>query len=301
MKQELHFTDHRRKLHNNKYIYAVVSRRSKGLSIGINLNIDKICNFNCPYCQVDRNFRAGEKKEEKNREKNREKNVDVDLLFAELEHLFVLIQSGNLWNISPFDTAQKEFQRVNDIAFAGDGEPTTCPQFTEVVIGVGDLIKKYHLEIRYHLLTNATMFHTKHIQQALEIFCTVYQGEIWAKLDAGSASWFQKVDGTQFPFHKILENLTWVTKKYKKQVVLQCMFHRFGEEEPSPEEIDLWSDRIVSFLQNGGDIRLVQIYTIARKPSQEDVLPLDKEQLHVIGGILTSKLPTDATTKIEIY
>ena len=76
MKQELNFTDHRRKLHSNKYIYAVVSRRSKGLSIGINLNIDKICNFDCPYCQVDRSIKGGER------------NVDVDILLMELQHLF---------------------------------------------------------------------------------------------------------------------------------------------------------------------------------------------------------------------
>ena len=36
------------------YVYAVVSRRSKGVSIGVNLNPDKVCNFDCVYCQVDR-------------------------------------------------------------------------------------------------------------------------------------------------------------------------------------------------------------------------------------------------------
>ena len=46
--------DHRRQLLQNRYVYAVVSRRAKGLSIGINLNVDKGCNFDCPYCQVDR-------------------------------------------------------------------------------------------------------------------------------------------------------------------------------------------------------------------------------------------------------
>ncbi len=46
--------DHRRTFRENLYVYAVVSRRSKGISIGINLNPDKICNFDCIYCQVDR-------------------------------------------------------------------------------------------------------------------------------------------------------------------------------------------------------------------------------------------------------
>ena len=289
MKQELNFTDHRRKLHTNKYIYAVVSRRSQGLSIGINLNIDKICNFDCPYCQVDRSIKGGER------------NVDVDILLLELQHLFDLIQSGNLWTIAPFDTAKQEFRRINDIAFAGDGEPTTCPQFKEVVIGVGQMIQKYNFDVRYHLLTNATLFHTKRIQQALDVFCNDYQGEIWAKLDAGSEAWFQRVDGTKFPFKRILDNIELVASRYQNQTVLQCMFHKFGDEAPSKTEIEMWVNRIVSVLEKGGKIRLVQVYTVARKPADKSVLPLSKDFLEMIGELLRSKLPVKSTVKIEVY
>jgi wyosine [tRNA(Phe)-imidazoG37] synthetase (radical SAM superfamily) len=285
----MNFTDHRRNLHSNKYIYAVVSRRSKGLSIGINLNIDKICNFDCPYCQVDRSIKGGER------------NVDVHILLEELQHLFELITSGNLWQLSPFNTAKEEFRRVNDIAFAGDGEPTTCPQFEEVVVGVGTLIQKYGFDVRYHLLSNATLFHTKRIQKALDIFCHEYQGEIWAKLDAGSASWFHRVDGTKFPFQRILDNVDLAAKRYKGQTVLQCMFHKFNEMGPSVQEISLWADRIVHILDGGGDIRLVQVYTVARKPSDKTVLPLQKDSLEKIGAHLTSKIPKNAKTVVEVY
>ena len=40
--------DHRRSFADNRHVYAVVSRRSKGVSIGINLNPDKICIVNFP-------------------------------------------------------------------------------------------------------------------------------------------------------------------------------------------------------------------------------------------------------------
>jgi len=43
--------DHRRELDENRYVYAVLSRRSGGVSIGINLNPDKVCNFDCIYCR----------------------------------------------------------------------------------------------------------------------------------------------------------------------------------------------------------------------------------------------------------
>ena len=37
---------------NFKFVYPTLSRRSKGISIGVNLNPDKVCNFDCIYCQV---------------------------------------------------------------------------------------------------------------------------------------------------------------------------------------------------------------------------------------------------------
>ena len=48
------FAAHPRTYHENKFVYPVLSRRSGGISIGVNLNPDKICNFDCIYCQVDR-------------------------------------------------------------------------------------------------------------------------------------------------------------------------------------------------------------------------------------------------------
>ena len=287
MKQELNFTDHRRNLHTNKYIYAVVSRRSQGLSIGINLNIDKICNFDCPYCQVDRSSKGGER------------NVDVDTLLLELQHLFELITSGNLWDIAPFDTAKK-FRRINDIAFAGDGEPTTCPQFEELVIGVGKMIQKYNFDVRYHLLTNATLFHTKRIQNALDVFCNDYQGEIWAKLDAGSEAWFQRVDGTNFPFKGFWTTLNWLRSSIKIKRFYNVCFIDLEMKFRVKLKSDCGPIEIVSVLEKGGKIRLVQVYTVARKPADESVLPLTK----IFGddrGSSKIQLPLIAQQKIEVY
>src|ERR1700738_688622 len=109
--------DHRRTFENNVYVYAVISRRSKGVSIGVNLNPDKVCNFDCVYCQVDRKtpplVRA----------------VDVPRLLEELEEVLALVQPGELFAIERFQGAPLALRRLNDIAFSGDGEPTTCPQF----------------------------------------------------------------------------------------------------------------------------------------------------------------------------
>ena len=48
------YSDHSRVWELNHWVYPVISRRAGGLSIGINLNLDKSCSFRCAYCQVDR-------------------------------------------------------------------------------------------------------------------------------------------------------------------------------------------------------------------------------------------------------
>ena len=123
--RRLSFEDHRRELGDNQYVYAVVSRRVGGLSIGINLNVDKACNFDCPYCQVDRTIPGGERK------------IDVARLGDELDHLLALVSADALWSRSPFDTAAPHLRRVGDISLAGDGEPTAASEFAQVVEVVG--------------------------------------------------------------------------------------------------------------------------------------------------------------------
>ena len=98
-----------------------MSRRSKGVSVGVNLNPDKLCNFDCVYCQVDRTTPgpAGE--------------VELPRLRDELADMLDLVAGGQLFEMERFRDTPESLRRLNDIAFSGDGEPTTCPEFLEVV------------------------------------------------------------------------------------------------------------------------------------------------------------------------
>src|SRR5262245_61233611 len=113
--------DHRRTFADNLYVYAVVSRRSKGVSVGLNLNRDKICNFDCVYCQVDRKTPP------------LVRDLDVSRLLEELEDMLDLVESGELFEMEKFRETPPELRRLNDIAFSGDGEPTTFPEFGDIV------------------------------------------------------------------------------------------------------------------------------------------------------------------------
>src|SRR5438132_12740064 len=79
-------TDHSRLFQANKFVYPVLSRRSRGISIGVNLNPDKVCNFDCIYCQVDRRSSAVTR------------FVETDRLLDELEQTLDLVTSGALYD-----------------------------------------------------------------------------------------------------------------------------------------------------------------------------------------------------------
>jgi hypothetical protein len=163
--RRLDFRNHGRDLDANRYVYAVVSRRARGLSIGVNLNPDKACNFDCPYCQVDRTTPGGPSR------------IDVTALVSELELLLERAR-GDLWALAPFDSVAPELRRVADIAFAGDGEPTTPPEFPAAARAVRERATPGDRGAA-RLLTNATLFPAKCAQASPS-------STSWCKLDAGS-------------------------------------------------------------------------------------------------------------------
>ena len=84
------FESHPRSFASNRYVYPVLSRRAGGISIGINLNRDKSCNFNCAYCQVVRTVPGWLKR------------VDLKQIAAELEWTIELVTSGQIYENAQF-------------------------------------------------------------------------------------------------------------------------------------------------------------------------------------------------------
>jgi wyosine [tRNA(Phe)-imidazoG37] synthetase (radical SAM superfamily) len=257
--------DHRRTFQENLYVYAVVSRRSKGVSIGVNLNPDKVCNFDCIYCQVDRKAPP------------LVRDVDVLRLLEELEDMLDLVTSGELFAMERFHDTPPELRRLNDIAFSGDGEPTTCPEFLDIVTAAAAIKRRRGLNsMKLVLITNATMFHRPRVRQALEVL-DANNGEIWAKLEAGTEGYYQKVDRTTIPFQRVLDNITEAAKQ--RPLVIQAMFLKMHDEPPPPDELEAFCTRLGEIVQGGGRITLVQVYTVARVPAESWVTPLTNAEV----------------------
>ncbi len=260
--------DHRRELVDQRFVYAVVSRRSKGVSIGINLNPDKVCNFDCVYCQVDR------------RTPPAVRAVDLPRLLEELEATLDLVQTGTLFESERFRGTPSGLRRLNDIAFSGDGEPTTCPQFPDVVRAVAGVRRRRGLEdVQLVLITNATRFHHPPVREALRLL-DANNGEIWAKLEAGTEEYYQAVERTTVPFRRVLDNIADAARL--RPLVVQALFLKMHGEAPPAAELEAFCDRLNEIVQGGGRIRMVQVYTVARPPAESWVAPLTNPQVDAI-------------------
>jgi wyosine [tRNA(Phe)-imidazoG37] synthetase (radical SAM superfamily) len=268
--RRLDFQDHRRSLGENVYVYPVVSRRSGGLSVGINLNPDKLCNFDCPYCQVDRTVAP------------QIRTVDTPRLLQELDALLALAEEGTIWDIPPFDTVAPQHRRLCDIAFSGDGEPTSFAGLGPLIDAVADRRDAHGLgDTPLVLITNASLFHKPRVADAL---ARLHHrgGRIWAKLDAGTNDYFQWVCGTEHKLDAILKNITTVARQWP--IAIQAMFLARNGVPASELELDAWARCLGSILAAGGHIELVQVYTVARKPADPALSALGERALEDIAA-----------------
>lgn len=274
-------TDHPRTYRENRFVYPVLSRRSKGISLGVNLNPDKVCNFDCIYCQVDRTSLA------------ETKFVETERLMAELDAMFRFVTSGEIYNDERFRDVPEHLRRLNDVAFSGDGEPTTYRNIDEIVQAVADLKQSHGLDdVKLVLITNASMFHREPVERALAIFDR-NNGEIWAKLDAGTEEYYHLVDRTKIPFRRILDNIAAAAQK--RPLVIQSLFMKVDGEPPGDDEITAFCDRLNEVFSAGGRLSLVQVYTVARQPAESFVTPLSNETVDRIAATVAERVgvPTE--------
>ncbi len=271
----LSINDHNRSsLPDYAYVYAVYSRRSKGVSIGINLNPDKVCNFDCVYCQVDRSSRSVER-------------LSMPRLEKELGAIFTQLADGSLLARQPLVTLPEEKRRVRDIAFSGDGEPTSSPAFPAAVQLVTELKQRHRLEaLKVVLITNATLLHRPAIQTALRALHDA-NGEVWAKLDAGTEADYRAINRSAVPYQRILDNIAGVARRWP--VVIQTMVFEKGIPARRHPDFDPYAQRLEAILAQGGRVRLVQLYSVARAPAEADVTAVEAEVLTEMGEALATR------------
>ena len=182
----------------SEHVFGPVKSRRLGSSLGINLLSvnQKVCNFNCIYCECGLTHKL-----------TKEKSVFVDKTYL-LETLRAKLLD-----------CKKNKTRIDTITFAGNGEPTMHPDFSSIVDEIvnmrNDLIPKAKIAV----LTNGVTLNKPVIREALK---KVDKAII--KLDAGNDETLKLIDHPKgaLSVEKLLDNI----KSFEGETIIQTMFLR---------------------------------------------------------------------------
>lgn len=250
--------EHRLDREAGAIIYPVMARRSRGLSVGINLYPDrKVCSFDCPYCEVF--------------------PFETNLRFS-LEAM-----ERGLRNLASSGDRSFTADSVKDLSFSGNGEPTLHPDFVSALDLAARLRKELFPTAKLVLITNGTGLLDPNLAAALEKaargekagFCEPGQNlEVWLKIDAGTEDWYRSINRSAIPFDALKQAIGDFSRR--APYIIQSMICKIEGKTPPEEEVAAWEAGIrglvtASTEDPGAGPRAVQLYGKAR-PAAEDPL-----------------------------
>ena len=254
----------------NSYIFGPVISRRLGISLGVNVlpNSNKICNFNCVYCECGWN--SDYKKSDENKFSSNEfpSRKEIKIQLEE-----VLSQMSN------------EHQNLDTITFSGNGEPTLNPEFLEIIDDTILLRNKYFPNIKISVLSNSTMLHSPKIVEAL----SKIENPI-LKLDSANIETIEKINlpknnnltknfNNKITLEKIIDGM----KQFNGNFILQIMFLR-GENNGDifDNTTDAEISNLLTVMQETKP-RQIMIYSIDRATPAQNLVKLDKTEMERIA------------------
>ena len=264
MTARLDTSDHDRYAEGLRYVYPVVSRRAKGVSVGINLNPNDACNWRCAYCQVEGlKFGKGPA-------------IDQARLENELRDMLRSIVHGSFLE----DRAPVGSRRLNDIAFSGNGEPTGSPDFVRAMETAGLVLDEFDLlgSLPIILITNGSLAHQPEVQKGLRRAKDL-GGVAWFKLDGASDASLLRINDCKTGIHKQLQNLR-ATANLLPTWIQTAIFERDGKIMEG--EFEAYLANLAQLRTDGVPIEGVHLYGIARvsyQPEADQLVRLSSEVL----------------------
>jgi hypothetical protein len=249
----LKVTNHDRDSAALRYVYPVVSRRSGGVSVGINLNTNNACNWRCIYCQVP------------DLKRGTAPPIDLAVLENELHGFLNELLHGDFMR----SRVPEGLQRINDIALSGNGEPTSAGEFVQVIALIARVRNELALPeaVKTLLITNGSLLYRNSVQQGLRNMAKI-NGEVWFKLDRASEAGMQLVNDIHMSISKVRDNLiaaiaccpTW----------LQTCWFALDGAPPSRQDEDDYIEFVGALLRDGHQPQGVLLYSLARPSLQAE-------------------------------
>ncbi|MBI5149799.1 MAG: radical SAM protein [Candidatus Omnitrophica bacterium] len=199
-----------------KYIYGPVYSWRLGMSLGIDpltpAGKRKVCNFDCPYCQLGRTAKFYTE---------RENFVPVDAIINEIKALPAI--------------------RIDHYTFSGRGEPTLAGNLGEMIRAVREATGG-----KIAVITNAGLIDLEDVRRDL-----AQADLVLAKLDAGDQESFQQVDipAASISFERVVPGIKTFRENFTGRLALQVMFVKENKHcaariarlarEINPDEVQL--------------------------------------------------------------
>jgi wyosine [tRNA(Phe)-imidazoG37] synthetase (radical SAM superfamily) len=266
-------TNHDRDAAGLTYVYPVVSRRAGGVSVGINLNPNNACNWRCVYCQVPDLVRGAAPP------------IDEDRLEAELRGFLGKAQRAQ-WLAR---NVEEPFRRIVDVAFSGNGEPTTSNQLESIVGRVLGVLGDEGLgELNKVLISNGSQLHRPAVLRAVERLGRG-GGEVWFKLDSATAAGRKAINDAASSPEAARQNLRRCAAVCRTKI--QTCVVAIDGQPPSPNEQDAYLGLLSEELAAGTPIAGVLLYGMARpsmQPGAERLSPLPASWLEEYGARIRS-------------
>ncbi len=275
-KQYLSIHDHSRELSGLKYIYSVISRRAGGLSIGINLNVNNACNWQCIYCEIPNLTRGSPPPIELNVLENELRLFLHDIIHGDYMERNVAIEDRHL----------------KDIAFSGNGEPTSAAEFPQVILIVKKILQEFDLlhKIKIRLITNGSLMHEASVLKSIKMLEKI-NGEVWFKVDAATEETIKTINQVNLKPNQILERLL-NTANICPTFVQTCIFMINGK---SPDDKDI--DAYIELINKAKKIiKGVHLYGLARpslQPRAGDLGRISEDELkNIAKKLIGLNIPT---------
>lgn len=231
-------------------IFGPVNSRRLGVSLGINLMPadGKVCSFDCLYCECGFNADFRPHKKRPTREEVRTALRDV-LAKRKVGH-----------------------EPLDDITFAGNGEPTGHPDFPGIIQDTIALRDEYFPQVQVSVLSNATYIYKPEVREAL-----MQVEKNILKLDTVDMDYIRKVDRPQQPNYDVADVIKHL-KEFDGHVIIQTMFmHGDGTDNVGESYVAPWLEAV-------NDIRpqQVMVYTIDRETPDKHLVKATHEELDAI-------------------
>ena len=270
----LNQTDHSRNSAGLTYVYPVISRRAAGVSSGINLNVNNACNWACVYCQVPNLTRGGPPA------------IDLKLLEAELRAFLLDATEGDFL----VREAPPEARRLMDVAFSGNGEPTSAKEFPEVVSLVEKILRDFNLlcdsnntnlpnPIKVRLITNGSLMDKQAILDSVS-YLAKCNGEVWFKVDAGTKEGIAHINDVNLNPESHIERL----KKCAEVCPTYIQTCMFGLDGQPPQETDILA-YLALISQVKDVVQGVHLYGLARPSYQAEAERLSRLSEEWLEGV----------------